>query len=232
LIRRYLSIEYIGMNIPSRIPAMTLRDVVLFPQAMLPLRIFEDRYKKMLSDVLNQDRIFAVVAERDQTLTDDQLDEPPFEVATAGLIRVSKENEDGTSFVMLQGLSRVRIRSIDDEGPYRILKVEPLETIIEKDTKEYRNKIYDALVQNKLLGGETSKDILDYLETIEDDAAFIDLAAFTLCKNTIRKQAMLEVQRLHKRAEMLFDDLMQENLQLSVWKQSSLNQDSMDLDRN
>ena len=220
------------MNVPSRIPAMTLRDVVLFPQAMLPLRIFEDRYKKMLSDVLNQDRIFAVVAERDQTLTDDQLDEPPFEVATAGLIRVSKENEDGTSFVMLQGLSRVRIRSIDDEGPYRILKVEPLETIIEKDTKEYRNKIYDALVQNKLLGGETSKDILDYLETIEDDAAFIDLAAFTLCKNTIRKQAMLEVQRLHKRAEMLFDDLIQENLQLSVWKQSSLNQDSMDLDRN
>jgi Lon protease-like protein len=220
------------MNIPSRIPAMTLRDVVLFPQAMLPLRIFEDRYKKMLSDVLNQDRIFAVVAERDQTLTDDQLDEPPFEVATAGLIRVSKENEDGTSFVMLQGLSRVRIRSINDEGPYRILKVEPLETIIEKDTKEYRNKIYDALVQNKLLGGEVSKDILDYLETIEDDAAFIDLVAFTLCKNTIRKQAMLEVQRLHKRAEMLFDDLMQENLQLSVWKQSSLNQDSMDLDRN
>lgn len=220
------------MNIPSRIPAMTLRDVVLFPQAMLPLRIFEDRYKKMLSDVLNQDRIFAVVAERDQTLTDDQLDEPPFEVATAGLIRVSKENEDGTSFVMLQGLSRVRIRSINDEGPYRILNVEPLETIIEKDTKEYRNKIYDALVQNKLLGGEVRKDILDYLETIEDDVAFIDLAAFTLCKNTIRKQAMLEVQRLHKRAEMLFDDLMQENLQLSVWKQSSLNQDSMDLDRN
>jgi Lon protease-like protein len=220
------------MNIPSRIPAMTLRDVVLFPQAMLPLRIFEDRYKKMLSDVLNQDRIFAVVAERDQALTDDRLDEPPFEVATAGLVRVSKENDDGTSFVMLQGLSRVRIRSIDDEGPYRILKVEPLETIIEKDTKEYRNKIYDALVQNKLLGGETTKDILGYLETIEDDVAFVDLAAFTLCKNTIRKQAMLEVQRLHKRAEMFFDDLMQENLQLSVWKQSSLNQDSMDLDRN
>ena len=220
------------MNIPSRIPAMTLRDVVLFPQAMLPLRIFEDRYKKMLSDVLNQDRIFAVVAERDQTLTDDQLDEPPFEVATAGLVRVSKENDDGTSFVMLQGLSRIRIRSIDDEGPYRILKVEPLETIIEKDTKAYRNKIFDALLQNKLLGGETSKDILDYLETIEDDVAFVDLAAFTLCQNTIRKQAMLEVQRLHKRAEMFFDDLMQENLQLSLWKQSSLNKDSMDLDRN
>jgi len=220
------------MKIPSRIPAMTLNGVVLFPHAMLPLRIFEDRYKKMLSDVLSQDRIFAVVAERNQSSIDDHLEEPPFEVATAGLIRVSKENEDGTSFVMLQGLSRVRIRSINDEGSYRTVQVEPFETIIEKDTKAFRHKIYDALVQNKLLGGETSKDILDYLKIVEDDVAFVDLAAFTLCKNTIRKQAMLEVQRLHKRAEMLFDDLMQENLQLSVWKQTSLNQDSIDLDRN
>jgi Lon protease-like protein len=133
---------------------------------------------------------------------------------------------------MLQGLSRVRIRSINDQGSYRTVQVEPFETIIEKDTKAFRHKIYDALVQNKLLGGETSKDILDYLKIVEDDVAFVDLAAFTLCKNTIRKQAMLEVQRLHKRAEMLFDDLMQENLQLSVWKQTSLNQDSIDLDRN
>jgi len=220
------------MNIPSRIPAMTLSDVVLFPQAMLPLRIFEDRYKQMLSDVLNQERIFAIVAKRFQTLSDDRLDEPPFEVATAGLIRVSKKNDDGTSFVMLQGLSRIRIRSINDEGPYRMLQVEPFETIIENDTKQFRNKIYEALVQNKLLGGDTSKEILEFLETIEDDVAFVDLAAFTFCKNTIRKQAMLEVQRLHKRAEMLFDDLIKENLQLSLWKQSSLNQDSIDLDRN
>ena len=47
---------------------------------------------------------------------------------------------------------------------------------------------------------------------------FIDLAVFTLCKNTIRKQAMLEVQRLHKRSEMFFDDLIKENLQLALHK--------------
>ena len=83
---------------------MTLRGVVLFPHAMLPLRIFEDRYKKMLSDVLKKDRMFAVVAQREKC-DDESSEEPPFEVATIGLVRVSKKNPDGTSFVMLQGVS-------------------------------------------------------------------------------------------------------------------------------
>ena len=88
------------------------------------------------------------------------------------------------------------------------------------------------MVQNKLLGGETSDETLESLKIIDDDITFVDLAAFTLCKNTIRKQAMLEVQRLHKRAEMLFDDLMQENLQLSLFKKNNFGEDAPDLDRN
>jgi len=220
------------MNIPSCIPAMTLKGVVLFPDALLPLRIFEDRYKTMLVDVLKGDRMFAVIAEREKSSIDNSLDEPPFEVGTVGLVRVSKKNSDGTSFVMLQGVSRIRIRSIIDDGPYRLIKADPFETLVEKNANEFRTKIYDALVQNKLLGGDTSDETLESLKIIDDDITFVDLAAFTLCKNTIRKQAMLEVQRLHKRAEMLFDDLMQENLQLSLFKKNNFGEDASDLDRN
>ena len=92
--------------LPDRMPAMTLRGVVLFPKAMMPLRIFEERYKAMLADRLNNDRIFAIVAERENVKQEEEHLELPFEMATAGLIRVSKENADGTSFVLLQGLSR------------------------------------------------------------------------------------------------------------------------------
>lgn len=211
---------------------MTLRGVVLFPHAMLPLRIFEDRYKKMLADVLQKDRMFAVVAEREKHYADETLEEPPFEVATIGLIRVSKENTDGTSFVMLQGVSRIRIKSIIQEYPYRILSAEAFETIVEKGRPTMRNKIIDALVQNKKLGGEVTNETLEYLNIVDDDATFIDLAAFTLCKNTIRKQAMLEVQRLHRREEMFFDDLMKENLQLAFHKNFIDQGEIPDLDRN
>ena len=116
-------------SIPNRIPTMTLRGVVLFPKAMMPLRIFEERYKKMLAERLEGDRIFAVVGERENVTQEEEHLELPYGVATAGLIRVSKENADGTSFVLLQGLSRVKIVSIDQEIPFRIINVEPIETI-------------------------------------------------------------------------------------------------------
>ena len=61
--------------------------------------------------------------------------------------------------------------------------------------------------------------MLAFLNPLEDDDAFVDLAAFTLCRHTLRKQAMLEVQHLSKRASMLLTDLHRENDRLVSIKQ-------------
>ena len=62
--------------------------------------------------------------------------------------------------------------------------------------------------------------MLDFLTTLDDDTSFVDLAAYSLCKHTLRKQAMLEVQNLGKRANMLLDDLTMENDRLDLIKQA------------
>ena len=203
-------------SIPNRIPAMTLRGVVLFPKAMMPLRIFEERYKKMLAERLEGDRIFAVVGERENVTQEEEHLELPYGVATAGLIRVSKENADGTSFVLLQGLSRVKIVSIDQEIPFRIINVEPIETIVDDSSNGLREKIIYQLERNLSLGGDVTKEMLDFLTPIEDNTSFVDLAAYSLCKQSLRKQALLEVQNLGKRAQMLIDDLIWENDRLDL----------------
>ena len=203
-------------SIPNRIPTMTLRGVVLFPKAMMPLRIFEERYKKMLAERLEGDRIFAVVGERENVTQEEEHLELPYGVATAGLIRVSKENADGTSFVLLQGLSRVKIVSIDQEIPFRIINVEPIETIVDDSSNGLREKIIYQLERNLSLGGDVTKEMLDFLTPIEDNTSFVDLAAYSLCKQSLRKQALLEVQNLGKRAQMLIDDLIWENDRLDL----------------
>jgi len=203
-------------NIPTEVPAMTLKEVVLFPKVMLPLKIFEERYRKMLFDVLNTNRMFAVVCQRENNEADHQLQEPPFEVATVGLVRLSKKQKDGTSFVILQGLQRMRIRGIVQEHPYRVIKVELMESILDEPFNDIREKLVAQMIRNKDLGGEVTDEILSYLCPMQDDDAFVDLAAFTLCKHTIRKQAMLEVVRLRRRAKMLLDDLMRENNHLQI----------------
>jgi Lon protease-like protein len=204
------------MFFPKQIPAMTLKDVVLFPEAIMPLRIFEKRYQMMLSDVIKGERMIAIVAQRDSHPDDGLNEEPPFEVGTVGLIRVSKKQTDGTSLVMLQGISRFRIKSIETESPYRVLNVHPLETIVDSKKTIPRDDILKAMHQNYKLGGIVTREILDYLSDVKEDSRLIDLIAYTVCHHTIRKQAMLEVQRLHKRAEMLLQDLLTKNMQLSI----------------
>ena len=62
--------------------------------------------------------------------------------------------------------------------------------------------------------------MLEFLSPLEDDVTFVDLAAYTLCKETLRKQAMLEVSNLSMRANMLLEDLLRENEKLSLLNQA------------
>ncbi|HAE10612.1 MAG TPA: hypothetical protein DCG39_03110 [Opitutae bacterium] len=203
-------------QIPREVPVMTLRDCVLFPKAMMPLRIFEQRYRLMLEDVLRGDRMFALVGARPE----EEQHEIPYDIATVGYIRVSKKNPDGTSFLLLQGIERVRICSISSEDPYRIIEVEPIETHVDESALAMRAELTLQLERNRKLGGEVTDEILDFLHPIEDDVAFVDLAAYSLCKQTLRKQAMLEVATLSQRANMLLEDLLLENEKLSLLKEA------------
>jgi Lon protease-like protein len=208
-----------SFDIPKELPVMTLRGVVLFPKAMMPLRIFEERYRQMLDDVLNNTRMFGIVCERENVTEDEVHLEHPYSVATAGLIRVSKKHDDGTSFVLLQGIKRVKVCDISQELPYRIIKTEEIDTIHDDSSSLIRKDIEQALEQNKLLGGDVTDEMLEFLNPMEDDDAFVDLAAFTLSKHVLRKQTMLEVQELSKRANMLLTDLHRENDRLATIKQ-------------
>jgi Lon protease-like protein len=208
-----------NIEIPQKIPVMTLRGVVLFPKAMMPLSIFEERYRQMLDEVLDTTRMFGIVCQRENVAEDEVHMEHPFGVATIGLIRVSKKHHDGTSFVLLQGIKRVKIRGISQELPYRVVETEAMNSIIDDSCSSIRKELEQALQQNKLLGGDVTDEMLEFLNPLDDVDAFVDLAAFTLCKHTLRKQAMLEVQHLSKRASMLLTDLHRENDRLASIKQ-------------
>src|SRR6187455_127874 len=53
-----------GMQLPLEVPVMTLPSATLFPQALLPLYIFEPRYRKMLADALKGPRMFSVAMQK------------------------------------------------------------------------------------------------------------------------------------------------------------------------
>ena len=73
------------IEIPRVVPVMTLSQTVLFPQAMMPLFIFEPRYREMLSTVLEEDRIFAVEALDEQDDNAEVLAKP-YSIAGVGVV--------------------------------------------------------------------------------------------------------------------------------------------------
>lgn len=126
---------------------MVLPNATLFPRTMLPLYIFEKRYRQMLMRSLQGDRLFAVAMKR-QHLSRDL----PCRVAGLGMVRVAVRNDDGSYHLVLQGLSRIKLGKAVSYRPFRRHKFTLLSA--EKSGSDSESDNVRALMQNivKLVG--------------------------------------------------------------------------------
>src|SRR5207244_10833931 len=106
---------------------MPLPGAVLFPHALLPLYIFEARYRQMLEHALHRHRMFCVALIK-PSCPEWRAPEDFFHLATVGLIRACVERGDGTSNLILQGLRRVRFASFEQETPFKIARIDVVES--------------------------------------------------------------------------------------------------------
>ena len=117
------------MVIPEKLPIMALPGTCLFPGGRIPLHIFESKYRDMLKDVLSGDRMFCIGnLEQSGTELDDNNNISPF--TTVGLLRACVLNHDGTANLILEGVKRVEILSIENNKPYKVGKVQIVETTV------------------------------------------------------------------------------------------------------
>jgi Lon protease-like protein len=191
------------IEIPREVPVMTLSQTVLFPQAMMPLFIFEPRYREMLSHVLMQDRIFAVAA-LDEAKDDAEVFETPCSIASVGVVRACKQNPDGTSNLILQGLARIEFERIVCEEPYRRARIH--QVISESDGSDRTLAAIQptllALLQTQMrLGADIPKEVLQFLSNIQEPENVLDLAIYTLCPAGRFKQELLETRGILARFE-------------------------------
>lgn len=224
----------VEIHIPEELPVMTLPNVAFFPQALLPLHIFEPRYQAMLRDVLASDRLFAIAGLDAGRAVDPLEFEPPHAVAGVGLVRACQKNDDGTSNLLLQGLCRVQISSIVSDEPYRRIRVQALSS--EPGAPLSENKKLRAelarMIQLKLklssLGG---KSMSDFLKTVDDPETFVDIAAFSLCDNNLLKQKLLETLDVNRRLGMLLHEVRLEIEQIKLQRklQGGLSEDEISL---
>lgn len=210
------------MQLPLEVPVMTLPSATLFPQALLPLYIFEPRYRKMLADSLKSHRMFTVAMQKPG-----QTREAPCVVAGLGLIRVSVDHPDGTSHLILQGLARVELGQTVRYKPYRVNSIRPLqpEPVDNVRVDALLAKVHELVEQRIKLGpsptfppfkpkGSSKKkaaaempnalpEIMQYLQNLPDPETVADLVSCALLPRAEHRQTILETIEVDRRLKFL-----------------------------
>ncbi len=192
-----------NIEIPNEVPLITLKDAVLFPQAIMPLFIFEPRYKKMLNDVLHSNRFFAVATLDEQTK--EIADKEPFHpIAGIGIIRACKKNADGNLNLILQGVARVKFGSIISDSPYRRAVIEPIISDpggTEEQIDSMKKQLVSLIQIQRKLGADIPKEIFLFLSNVDNPEHMLDLAIYTLCLSKELKLDLLETSNVLTRFE-------------------------------
>jgi Lon protease-like protein len=190
--------------LPSLLPLFPLPNVVLFPEVSLPLHIFEPRYREMLADALEGERLIGMVLLKAGHEAEYEGCPPVYAVGCAGLITHAERLPDGCSNIVLQGLEKFRVVAEQDGRAYRRAQVEPLAEWASARAREplrgARRRL-EALVAPLV---ERAGAELKIPATISDEELVNALAQY-LPFEAVEKQALLEQDGVLARCEALID---------------------------
>ena len=123
------------LEIPDVLPVLPLRGgTVVFPLAVVPLMVGQERSIKLIDDVMRGDRLVALVAQRGDEPRAGRPGRPPHD-RHRGHDPPADARPDGTVRLIVQGLERIRLREFVQTEPYLVARVErrpePISTGVE-----------------------------------------------------------------------------------------------------
>jgi Lon protease-like protein len=188
-----------------RLPMFPLPNVVLFPHALLPLHIFEERYQALARDVLAGHHFLAIslLASPEEAETQDR---PPVQrIAGVGEVVMAHELPDGRFNLVVRGRARIRIDDeLESDRPYRIITATELADLPASDPGDLLDAdqslralvghLADAIPE----GGELLRQVVASQETPSE---LVDVLAAALVVDPVLRQRLLENRDVMKRIE-------------------------------
>jgi ATP-dependent Lon protease len=198
------------IEIPTTLPILPVRDIVIFPYMIIPLFVGRDISIKAVDEALAGNKMVLFVTQKDvnvETPTTEDL----FRVGTVGSILRMLKLPDGRFKVLIQGLAKARILNYTQIEPYYAGEIEK---IVDETPSEITVEV-EALIRNIKelmdksvgLGKSFLPDILVLIENIEEPGRLADLVASNLGLKSDQAQQLLEetdpINRLQKIGEIL-----------------------------
>jgi Lon protease-like protein len=198
-------------DIPEVLPLFPLPEVVLFPHTIVPLHIFEPRYREMMADAVAGQRCFAIALLKPgyQPLYYTRR-APVHPVVGVGRILESEQVEDGNYNLLLRGVGRARIVAEIGTHPYRLARVEPVETYCNHNaarTRQLSDQLFRAIRGNRGLQPELRKHWLQLANLELELDELTDLVGAGVPVEAELRQCLLDEPDAFERATLLVDQL-------------------------
>jgi hypothetical protein len=136
------------LSLPDQIPIFPLPNLVFFPGTVVPLHIFEPRYRQMIQDVLAGDGVLALSLLKPGWEARYHDNPPIHPVGCAGRLLEVASMPEGRFNIRLAGLGRVRLDEYETHRPYRMARAELLPELLPADgcaeMREARNDLLGA----------------------------------------------------------------------------------------
>jgi ATP-dependent Lon protease len=192
------------VEVPPTLPVLPLKETVIFPQSMTPLAIGQERSVKLIDDVVNGDRMLALVTTRNAEIEQAGF-ENLYDVGTAALVHRMIRIPDGTLRILVQGLSRIKLEEQISEDPYPIGRFSELPDVlvgspeVEALTRTVQNQFARVVELVPTLPDELQLAAAN----IDDPGVLTHLVASTLRLKTEEKQELLETVNVEARLRMV-----------------------------
>jgi len=199
-----------SVKLPEQLAIFPLTGVLLLPGTILPLHIFELRYRNMIEDALNADKVFGMiqpfVPQQDNRPLPGADKEAPdlYKVGCAGYIDAWEKLPDGRFFIQLKGVNRFRFeRELPLKRGYRSVKAiyqDFPDAKLDEGWQCQRQEVLDALSDyGRAHGMEVKPEQADRFSDME----LVNLLGVSLPFHPAEKQALLEAPTFRDREKML-----------------------------
>jgi ATP-dependent Lon protease len=211
-----------SISIPDVLPAMALKDAVLFPFVMVPLSIGRDRSVAAVDQALAENRLILLLAQKDAN-QENPTSADLFEVGTvAGIMRMIKL-PDNRIRILVQGLARARVEYFTQEEPFLRAKItrleEPRPEIGNLEVEAFVRTVRTNLEKVVELGKTISPEVMLIASSLDDGARLADLAASNLSLKLADSQRVLETMEVKERLRIVNEALEHEIELLEVQRQ-------------
>jgi ATP-dependent Lon protease len=221
------------LQIPESLPVLPLRDIVIYPFMIVPLFVSREKSIRAVDEALGENRMIFLVSQRDLD-KEEPAGEDLYTTGTVAVIMRMLKLPDGRIRILVQGLSRAHVETVEDAGEFLKARLSSLDETAASE----RSLEVEALVRNVRasmeratnLGKNISPEVMAIVSSLDDAGRLADLAASNLELKVEDAQSVLDIADTTARLRRV-NELLNKEIEVLTVQQEINTQARADIDR-